>query len=121
MTRRLRAILTEDDALVRITVAAMLSDMGFDVVETESGRQAVAALAEAADLLVVDLRLPDMSGFDVAEKALALNPDIRVIVASGDPAPDGTTHIWLSKPFNAARLRAALEAAIGDRGPATGL
>jgi CheY-like chemotaxis protein len=119
VTHRLRAIVTEDDVLVRMTVAAMLADLGFDVVEAESGRQAIAALAATADLLMVDLRLPDMSGFDVAEQALALDPGIRVIVASGEPAPDTTTHIWLEKPFNAARLRAALEAAIGDRWPAT--
>lgn len=117
----MRAILTEDDALVRITISAMLADLGFDVMETGSGRQAIAALAKAADLLVVDLRLPDMSGFDVAEQALALHPNIRVVVASGDPAPDPTTYVWLSKPFNTARLRAALTAALGDQWAAAGI
>ena len=117
MRGRLRAILTEDNALVRATVAELLEDMGFEVVATESGAQALKALAVPADLLIVDVRLPDISGLDVADTAREMQPDIRIIVASGEQAPEGLTHRWLPKPFNAARLRAALNDAIGDRWP----
>ena len=66
----------EDDPIVRSIVAASLSAAGFCVREAETGQAATASFAEQpADLVLIDIRLPDASGHEV----------VSMIQASGDP------------------------------------
>ncbi|MBT2794758.1 hybrid sensor histidine kinase/response regulator, partial [Paraburkholderia strydomiana] len=82
--RGLRIVLVEDDDLVREGTSAMLSTMDLVVCEAADGASAMQlVLTGPVDVMIVDVGLPDMSGIDLAVKAVAQRPGLRVIFASG--------------------------------------
>ncbi len=114
----LRVLLVEDEPLVRMTTADMLADLGHDVLEAATGAEALALLSKAdcgIGILVVDLGLPDMDGRALVERARALHPALRVVVATGrSPEEIGLDDcVWLGKPYNRAALERAMESGAG--------
>jgi two-component system, OmpR family, response regulator len=76
-------LVVEDDAGLRAYLAAILEEQGYRVIAAGSGEEALKLLAgESAMLAVLDVGLPGMDGFAVAEH---LSPDVPVIVVTGDP------------------------------------
>ncbi len=74
-------LLVDDEPSIRQLLSYRLKREGYDVVLAENGREAVARLeAGGIDLLVSDIRMPDMSGIDVLRTARALDPDILGIM-----------------------------------------
>jgi diguanylate cyclase (GGDEF)-like protein len=73
MVRRQPLILVADDDLVmRVTMAAVLRESGYNILEAEDGVQALAmALTEHPDLIVLDLIMPGLDGFQVCEQVRA--------------------------------------------------
>ena len=64
-----RILLVEDDERIRTSMRLSLEDEGYEVEETESGEEALEAharalIAQPFDLLVIDIMLPGMDGFD---------------------------------------------------------
>ena len=83
---RHRLLVVEDEPLVRELIVLELEDAGYDVVEAEDGPTALKLLREHADiaLLFTDIRLPGgLTGWDIAEKARAIRPDLPVIYTTG--------------------------------------
>ena len=79
-------LVVEDEALVRQLIVLELEDAGYDVVEAETGEEALAALRRnpGIQLLFTDIRLPGtLCGWDIAEQARAIRPDLPVIYATG--------------------------------------
>src|SRR5690349_24076837 len=112
-----RVVLVEDDADFRELVALMLADSNLDLVTTEDGRSALAAIrAQPPDLVILDLMLPDMSGWEVFiamrnEAPTAATPVI--ILSSVGTRHDRTfgkqvaqVHEYLTKPCLPSQLRA---------------
>jgi two-component system, NtrC family, response regulator PilR len=76
-----RLLLVDDEPSIRQLLSYRLKREGFDVVLAENGRDAVKRLeAGGIDLLVSDIRMPDMSGVEVLRAAKALDPDILGII-----------------------------------------
>ncbi|WP_066857249.1 response regulator [Halodesulfovibrio spirochaetisodalis] len=74
----------EDDPVVRETIAAYLTDEGYSVTQAESGLQGLALIKEKnIDAILLDWRLPDISGGEVLSRLASVNPAIPVIVVSG--------------------------------------
>ncbi|MCB9379810.1 MAG: response regulator transcription factor [Ilumatobacteraceae bacterium] len=109
----------EDDDGIRVALTLALEDEGYEVVEAPDGRAGLAAFAEKEpDLVLLDLRLPDMSGFDVCRqlRSRSLVP-IIIVTAQTDTydlvagleagADDYVTKPVVPKEL-AARIRAAL-------------
>jgi signal transduction histidine kinase/CheY-like chemotaxis protein len=114
---KLQAVLIEDDAMVRMVTADLLSELGYEVTQHASGGDALETLrTSGADLVLIDIGLPDMSGMDVARKVGELAPDAAVVIASGsrDHAEAGFT--FLEKPYDATRLRRAVGRARATQG-----
>jgi len=107
----LRVLLVEDEMLVRMTTATMLADLGHDVLEAESGAEALARLAQGIDLVVCDLGLPDMDGLALVGRMRERLPGIPVVVASGAARAGGEGVVWLGKPYDEMALRSALDEA----------
>ncbi len=107
----LRVLLVEDEMLVRMTTAGMLADLGHDVLEAESGAEALARLAQGIDLVVCDLGLPDMDGLALVGQVRERLPGIPVVVASGAARSEGEGIVWLGKPYDEFALRSALDQA----------
>jgi signal transduction histidine kinase/ActR/RegA family two-component response regulator len=121
-------LLVDDDESVRDTVAAMLEDFGFAVVQAPGGAEALAILEQGAtiDLLLTDVVMPgEISGRILAERAARMRPDLKVLFTSGytenaivhngrlDPGVE-----LLSKPYGrdqlAAKVRRILDRPTAD-------
>jgi two-component system, cell cycle sensor histidine kinase and response regulator CckA len=119
-------LLVDDHRSVRAAVRAVLERAGHAVLEAASGERAVE-IAQAhpgpIDMLVADVVMPGMDGFEVARSVRTLRPGARVLFMSGHL---GNAHAedvarkrasFLPKPFAAADLREALEQASTDEEP----
>jgi CheY-like chemotaxis protein len=96
--RRKRLLVVEDNAAERLGITELLGDEDIEVVTAESGEQALDLLkAEPMDCIVLDLRLPDMSGFDLLERLRADDDlsHVPVVVFTGrelSPEEDAQLH-----------------------------
>jgi signal transduction histidine kinase/DNA-binding response OmpR family regulator len=113
---RKKALVVDDEALVRMTTVDMVAECGLAVEEAGDGPEALAKLAgdPEIDVLVTDLGLPGMRGAELIRQARAMRPSLAIVVASGY-SRDGTTDadipqdaVFLQKPFDAVRLRRAI-------------
>lgn len=109
----MRILVVEDDQLIRETVADILVGEGFEVLEAESGEEALDFCGEhSADLIFTDIRLAGpLTGWDVAERCRAENPGIPVIYATGfsdvrlRPVPGS---LFFRKPYRPEQILAAI-------------
>jgi CheY-like chemotaxis protein len=121
--RRPRALVVDDEAEVCRMLGDMLHWLGLDPEGATHSREALARLeADAAyDLLVADLVMPDMSGWDLVEEARGVHPDLRVLLLTGLPSRSAFARARLAglpllrKPFTMRALEAAVREAIGRR------
>lgn len=80
----LKALVVDDDRLVRATVSAMLSTLMCDVVEASNGRFALKMLIEDGfDLVITDLFMPEGDGFELAIKIRKFNSTIPIVLMTG--------------------------------------
>jgi CheY-like chemotaxis protein len=90
--RRKRLLVVEDSAAEQLSIAQLLGHHDIDIVTAATGKEALALLREQpCDCVVLDLRLPDMSGFDVLERIRddVGMPDLPVVVYTGrELSPD---------------------------------
>jgi PAS domain S-box-containing protein len=75
----------DDDPLVLTNTAALLEDLGHHVIQASSGADALEALKRYPDLdlMVTDHAMPGMTGLQLKEEALALRPDLPVLLVTG--------------------------------------
>ncbi len=74
-------LFVDDDEAFREICRRIFEEEGYHVVLAEDGMQAIGAVkSESPDVAVVDVRMPRMSGFDVAEKLKRMDPDIPIII-----------------------------------------
>jgi PAS domain S-box-containing protein len=117
---RLKVLVVDDEEAVRALLERLFVREGQAVTCVSSGREAIAALqSQAYDLLVTDLGMPDVSGYDVALQAHALRPDMPVILTTGwgeTITPERLKELHaaalLSKPFTHTDLREAMDRAM---------
>ncbi len=109
-----KVLVVDDDGAVRAVTAAILHDLGYDVVEAGSGRAALDVLDQEAeiDLLLVDFAMPGMNGAEVAREVQARRPGLPVVFLTGYADIDGLAGVGGSgivrKPFAQAELAAKL-------------
>ncbi|HET6432143.1 response regulator [Dyella sp.] len=116
-----RLLLVEDEALLREILSELLRDAGFLVTEAAHGAAALAVLQSDApiDLLLSDIKLPDMDGYTVAEAGNAAHPGLKVILMTGyapSPLPatlQSAVYRVLQKPFPLEELLRILRSAVG--------
>jgi CheY-like chemotaxis protein len=106
-------LLVDDEELVRHATAEMLVEAGYRVMQAASGHEALRLLDEGLEVaaLVTDFAMPGMSGLELAREALALRPDLQVLMITGyanvtEQEAGGLTR--LAKPFRLADLAAAV-------------
>lgn len=113
-------LVMEDDLSVATGLEMILSEEGYRVNLADTGMLAMQAFRQKRfDLLVADLRLPDIDGMEVIKQVKAENPETEVIVITGY----GTTataveamklgvHDFLPKPFTEDQIKAAIDEAL---------
>ena len=83
--RPLRALVVDDEELVRKFVERVLREAGYDTATASDGPEAldVAAGAETFDILVTDVMMPQMTGDELARQIRASTPEIKVLYLTG--------------------------------------
>ena len=103
-----RMLIVDDEPDICDCLEAFFLAKGFTVRCASTGREAIGQLVlEAPDILLLDLRLPDLWGIDVLKRAKALCPDTKVIMVTGVDQPmtrlEAEMHgalAYITKPFD---------------------
>jgi CheY-like chemotaxis protein len=101
-------LVVEDEVMLLMVVAETLRDAGYNVWEASNGELAVDILKSRPDieLLISDIKMPGMNGYQVADFGLSLRPDLKVLLMTGyaqDPLPQKMRELGiqvLRKPFD---------------------
>jgi len=116
-----RALVIDDETMVRSTLTDVLEACGYAADAAESGEAALARFAAGRYRVVLtDLLMPGMSGLEVVAGVRRVDPGVPVILLTGlgntsaTAAARGDGVLVLSKPPSLAKLRAALETACGQ-------
>jgi two-component system, cell cycle sensor histidine kinase and response regulator CckA len=118
-------LLIEDDELVSRISKAMLMQLGFSVIEASDGLKAIEAFQQHRDiisLIICDLSMPHMNGWETFTALRSLAPDLLFILASGyfnpeimkKDSPRGP-QAFLSKPFTLEDLGNTIAYALARR------
>jgi DNA-binding response OmpR family regulator len=119
----MKLLVVDDDKVVLDSCRRILEAEGYTVVLTSSARDAVARLeAEAFDLLLVDVIMPEYDGIYLIGTVRQKWPTLPVLVMSGYPTPEtissglsaGATH-FIAKPFTPDELLAAVRKALKSK------
>ena len=77
-------VVVEDEMGARATLCGILEDAGYEVIGLERGSEALEAIRSSAfDIIITDIRLPDVGGREILELAKEINPDAAVIMMTG--------------------------------------
>lgn len=116
--RTRHALVADDEALIRWSVAETLSDLGMNVQQAGDAAATLAAIDEAGDefdVVILDLRMPDVDDLSLLAKVRRLLPSATVILMTAFGTPEivaGARELGvravLSKPFELDRLRRLL-------------
>jgi DNA-binding NtrC family response regulator len=117
--RPIRLLIVDDDSQLRETFARWFQRSGMHVIQAETIEQALRRTADAPrDLAILDLHLPDGTGIDLLKKLKELQPEIEVLMLTGQgsiqtaiEAMRAGAYDYLMKPVNFADLDAHLEKA----------
>lgn len=114
-----RVVVAEDESLIRMDIVETLIEHGFDVVaEASDGEQAVAlAIEHKPDLMVMDIKMPNMDGISAAEKIAHLKIPVVLLTAFSqkelvDRANEAGAMAYVVKPFTPNDLLPAIEIAL---------
>ena len=82
----MKVLIAEDNKLIMYSISLYLKKIGYDVTESYDGNECINLLkTENFDLLVLDIFMPSLSGFDIIEELrenLEMNKDIPILVIS---------------------------------------
>src|SRR5215207_10131499 len=102
MTKR-SVLVVEDNPLSRATAIGMFQDLGFTVLDAYNGDHALALLEVRPEISImfIDVRMPGMSGPELAAAVRQRRPDIKLVLTSGyvgeEAVPDGLP--FVPKPW----------------------
>jgi PAS domain S-box-containing protein len=114
---RRRVLVIDDESVVRALLRRSLERRGYSVKEASGGNAGLEALAQQpADLIVLDMTMPEIDGAEVVRRVRARGLDVPILLISGnvDPALErrlepGSFQGFLRKPFSIAELIATIE------------
>ena len=123
MADRARILIVDDEPFNVDYLEQELEDLDYDTISAANGREALERVAaEAPDVILLDIMMPEMDGFQVLEylKADRMWRDIPVIVISALDDMDSVVkgiqlgaEDYLPKPFDPTLLKARIEAGLG--------
>ena len=118
-TTQRRVVVAEDESLIRMDIVETLRDQGFEVVgEAGDGNRAVELAFELKpDLMVMDIKMPDLDGLSAAEKISELKIPVVLLTAFSQQelvtrAAEVGAMAFLVKPFSPQDLLPAIEIAL---------
>jgi CheY-like chemotaxis protein len=108
-------LVVDDEAEVREILAETLEDFGYAVVTAASGEEALPVLANdrSVGLVITDVRMPGMSGLELADQIRRQWPKVKVVLISGYFLPQKVPQRFLKKPFHMKELASIVRAELG--------
>ncbi len=107
-------LLVDDEQSILEACAAMLERMGYRVMVARGGNEAITLYREhqaEIDLVILDIIMPDMSGGEVFDRLLSIDPEVRVLLSSGYSIEDQAVEImargcdgFIQKPYQVEQL-----------------
>ncbi len=114
-----KVLVVDDEPPIRRLLQTGLSTQGYQTIDAPNAKAALELLAEAPDLVILDLGLPDMQGLELLQKIRAAREDLPIVVLSsrGDEAAkvaalDLGADDYVTKPFGMEELLARMRAAL---------
>jgi DNA-binding response OmpR family regulator len=120
-----KVLVLEDESSIRSFIVINLRRAGYQVIEAESGEEALERLREHPDtrVLLLDIMLPGIDGFEVCRRVRASNPRVGIIMLSArSQEMDKVTGLmtgaddYVTKPFSPAELTARVDALVRRSG-----
>ncbi|MEW5876083.1 MAG: response regulator [Candidatus Zixiibacteriota bacterium] len=123
MTDRKRLLIVDDELLIRDLLFDYFAGLDFEIAVADSGRRALALVSEGRfDTAILDLKMPDMDGLELAEELRRHNAGLPIIMITGYPSVESAIGAlrhrfedYFIKPVNLAHLRRAVESALARR------
>ena len=120
MSEQLSLLVVDDELLIRDLLYDFFSSQGWDISVTESGEKALDLLRNKRfDMLLTDLKMPQMDGIALTEEVRNQYPDLPVVIMTGYPSVDSAVAAlrqqvadYIIKPFNINQLNKVLRAKI---------
>jgi two-component system KDP operon response regulator KdpE len=118
---RAKILVVDDEAPIRRLLRSTLERSGYDIVEAADARQAIAALAEAPDLILLDLGLPDRDGIELIPLIRKQSKATLLVVSARDATDEKVAALdlgaddYVTKPFDSEELLARMRAALRNR------
>lgn len=118
-----RVLIVDDEEMIRSALAKFLRSRGFEVITCDSGVGAIDALQrERYVAMLADVRMPGMTGLELVPAALAIDPDLAVMMLTAvNDAPTATEALaqgamdYLMKPIELGDLATAVERVLHKR------
>ena len=83
-----KILIADDDAMVRTTISNILKMFGYDVETAADGFEAIQKINDTFDVVILDINMPDMDGFETMRKINGFNYDIPVLFLTGAGSMD---------------------------------
>jgi hypothetical protein len=114
-------LIAEDEAMLRIVAVETLKDDGFTVYEAGDGVSALEILRghPEIELLISDIKMPRLGGYELAQGALEIRPDLKVLFMTGYSTEKPPAFVreraiqTLQKPFNVMQLSHTAKSMLG--------
>lgn len=111
-------LVADDEPAIRTLASLMLQSAGHSVIAAANGLEAAAlyrSAPEKFDVVVTDLDMPVMDGYQLVELIRETRPLAKIICMSGNPGPQLPTSVpFLQKPFRPETLRDLVNLAIAS-------
>lgn len=110
-----RILVVDDEEEVREILAETLEDFGYAVLTAASGEEALPFLARdhGVALVITDVRMPGMSGLELADEVRRRWPAVKVVLISGYFEPQESPQRFLKKPFHMKDLASLVRSELG--------
>lgn len=117
----MKLLIVDDSTLIRNAIGTFVKDMPFEIIgQAANGKEAVELFKQhLPDCVTMDITMPEMDGLTAMKEMLKIKPDVKILIASAissqgtivEALSAGAKH-YLNKPFNADRLKDALQKTI---------
>ena len=120
MSNNATIIIVEDEKGARATLSGILEDAGYNVIGLEKGAEVLDVIHKGVfDIIITDIRLPDVGGMEILELAKEINPDAAVIMMTGyasvETAIDAVNqgaYAYFVKPVDPEEIKTAISNAL---------
>ena len=119
-----RALIVDDEEIIRYVLIEDLEEIGYECVQASNGQSALEQLdSQKFQVVMLDIRMPGMSGLEVMKRIRATYPDVCVIMVSAMGNPDVADRAirsmgadaFVSKPWQSEELQMIVERTVQQR------